>query len=79
MALQQAMGESVRPVTPGGDSGRRKKPSAPAAAVPQASSTALWDPFLRAEPGKKVTKVEPATERSEPEGDQSAEDPSSGS
>lgn len=49
-ALARAMGESVRPMTPG-DGGPEKKPSPkPTTTTSVVTSGAIWDPFLKTRP-----------------------------
>ncbi|MGA4506516.1 hypothetical protein ACQB6R_13290 [Propionibacteriaceae bacterium G1746] len=56
-ALAKAMGEGVRPATPGAGDKPAPRSKAPAAG-PTATSGALWDPFLKATPAKVVRKSE---------------------
>ena len=59
-ALRKAMGEPVRPNTPGQteaspNSGARK----PVQSSPRVTSGAIWDPFLKTQPGKPTKPPTP--------------------
>ena len=56
-ALAKAMGESVRPVAPGATP-PEKKPRPRTPAGPTATSGAIWDPFLQAQPAKKAPRAD---------------------
>ena len=54
-ARAKAMGEGVRPATPG-DGGRPAPKTKPSASGPTATSGVIWDPFLKATPAKVLRK-----------------------
>lgn len=56
-ALARAMGESVRPATPGAGGPPRPK-SRSAATGPTATSGVIWDPFLKTTPAKAAKQRE---------------------
>ena len=60
-ALARAMGESVRPATPG-DGGPPRPKSKSAVTGPTATSGVIWDPFLKTTPAKAVKPLEGADE-----------------
>lgn len=53
-ALARAMGEGVRPATPG--DGGRPAPKKAAASGPTVTSGVIWDPFLKTTPAKGLKK-----------------------
>ena len=57
-ALARAMGEGVRPATPG-DGGRTVPKTKAPASGPTATSGVIWDPFLRTTPANAPRKTQP--------------------
>lgn len=61
-ALAKAMGEGVRPATPGDGGTPTTRTTAPASG-PTVTSGVIWDPFLKTTPAKALKKPAPAPEQ----------------
>ncbi|MGA4670964.1 hypothetical protein ACPCG0_14385 [Propionibacteriaceae bacterium Y1923] len=59
-ALIEAMGEGVRPATPGAGDKPAPKPKSPASG-PTATSGVIWDPFLKTAPAKALKRTAQGT------------------
>ena len=65
-ALAKAMGEGVRPATPGDGGTPTPRATAPASAPasgPTVTSGVIWDPFLKTTPAKALRKPATAPEQ----------------